>query len=91
LNDTSAAIVERVQSDYDLTHFPTVLDPSYLLYWFTLTVKLGGAAQAPHIALYVARTGQWRYLAPIYQALVEAGELKTAINFYNTNKFNYPP
>jgi hypothetical protein len=26
------------------------LDPSYQLYWFTLTVKLGGGAQASHIA-----------------------------------------
>lgn len=91
MNDTSGTIVERVQSDYDLTRFPSILDPSYQLYWFTLTIKLGGAAQASHIAEYVARTGQWRYLAPIYQALIDAGESEIALNFYNANKFNYPP
>ena len=80
----------RVQNDYNLTSYPTVFDPSYQLYWFTLTVKLGDGP-SPAIAAYTARTGQWRYLAPIYQALIDSGHSKTAHEYYNNNKFNYPP
>ena len=62
-------IMKKIDDDYNVTQ---TSDPEVKERWFPLGIKLNYTAVTPVAKTFVQNIGRWKYVKPIYQALLDS-------------------
>jgi leukotriene-A4 hydrolase len=81
-------ILKRIDADFNITE---TVDPECKQRWFSLGIKKGYEPVFPQAHNFISTQGRLKYLTPIYQALLDAGEHDLAVTWYEENKDFYHP
>lgn len=87
-SDVDIATIEKIDGDYNLTN---TVDPECKQRWFPLGIKKGYEPVYPQAHTFISTQGRLKYLTPIYQALLDAGQKDMADAWYEENKNFYHP
>lgn len=80
-------IMGKIDADYNVSN---TSDPEVKQRWFPLGIKLGYNI-TDKAKEFVQGMGRWKYVKPIYQALLDSDQKELAIQWYNEVADFYHP
>ena len=87
-SEVDLEIMERIDGDYNIT---MTVDPECKQRWFPLGIKKGYMPVFAQAHEFISTQGRLKYLTPIYQALLDAGQSDLAVTWYKENENFYHP
>jgi len=81
-------IMEKIDEDYKVTN---TSDPEVKYKWFPLGIKLGYPDVTAPAKKFAQGMGRWKYVKPIYQALLDSDQEELALQWYNEVADFYHP
>lgn len=89
LDDTATkAIMTKIDQDLKISE---TLDPECKQVWFPLGIVKGYSVVVPKAKEFVSTMGRWKYVAPMYTALLDTKQKALANTWFDENKTFYHP